>query len=211
MLQIVKIDSSYPIHKVIKFCEYSKTDILPGNVNFCPDDWENNSHTLLFLIYKEQRYNGDLSAYIGLELDGDLIAGAGYYPLDQDSNVANINSRYYTIPAYRNKVYQGTHILPKMMKEVSSKFSVALFSYNTYNIWLKNALERINNNKAAFLGIKTPEEYKGWVEISAPLMIKNTPQLCYYKLFDRSYETTFLTNIESIKITENIDTLLQIV
>lgn len=199
MYNIVKIDSNFPIEKLVEFCLQAKNDTLPGSSNLDTEDWENKSHTLLYLIYKEKRYDGYLSSYIGLCLDNELIAGAGYYPLDEDVNIANVNSRYYTVPKYRNNVFQGTYIFPKIIEEVSQKYKAALMSYNGYNMWLRTALIRINQNKAAFFGRKTPVEYKGWNEISIPLLIKNTPQWCFYKLFDNSYQNQLLENIKKIQ------------
>ncbi len=200
MYELVKIDSKFPIEKVLEFCQHSKTDTLPGSHNLDTDDWENKTHTLLYLIYIEKRYDIVGSSYIGLEYNNKVIAGAGYYPLDLDQNVVNLNSRYYTIPSYRNNVFQGTYILPKMLDEVSKIYKVALFSYNSYNLWLRNALIRINENKAAFFGKRIPEGYKGWTELECPLLIKNTEQYCFYKLFDPSYEKQFLENIAKISM-----------
>jgi len=204
MYQVVKIDSQFPIDKVLEFCNYSKKDTLPGAENLDTDDWESKTHTLLYLIYKEKRYDNFGSGYIGLEFNGKLISGAGYYPLDIDKNIVNVNSRYYTIPEHRSKLFQGNYILPAIFSEIADIYKIALFGFNDYNLWLRNLLLRINHGKAAWLGKKTPIVYKGWLELKDPIIIKNTTQYCLYKIFDSNYEKIFLKNITQIQAVNKI-------
>jgi hypothetical protein len=198
---IHRIDSNYPIDKIIEFCSHSKVDPLPGAVNMSIDDWENKNYTLLYTLYKQKRYDDpSKSAYLGIEFAGKIIAAGGYYPLDSDPNIAILMSRMYTIPKARNQAVHGKFLFPRIMSEVAElNYQAGLVSYNQYNLWMRTALMRASSGRGIFLGIKTPDEYRGWTDIEQPLMIKNTPQWCLYKLFNPTYLPIFLKSIDKIK------------
>lgn len=197
-----RIDSNYPIEKIIEFCNNSKNDPMPGAVNMTVEDWENKNYTLLYTLYKQKRYDDPkTSGYLGIEFNGKIVAAGGYYPLDDDPKVVILMSRMYTIPKARNQALHGKFLFPKIMIEVSKlNYAVGLVSYNQYNKWMQTALIRASNGKGIFLGIKTPDEYRGWTNIDQQLIIKNTPQYCLFKLFDPNYLPIFLKTIDKIKV-----------
>lgn len=199
---IHRIDSNFPIEKVIEFCSHSKVDPMPGATNMSVDNWENKNYTLLYTLYKQKRYDDPTKAgYLGIEFAGKIVAAAGYYPLDKDENTAILMSRMYTIPRARNQALHGKFLFPRIMSEVTSLgYKAGLVSYNHYNLWIKTALLRASAGKGIFLGIKTPDDYRGWNDIDQPLLIKYTPQWCLYKIFDPVYLPIFLKNIDKIKV-----------
>jgi hypothetical protein len=64
MRSLHRIDSSYPIQAMLVFCEESRGDLRGGANNMDPDDWENKPGTLLYLLYKEKRFDGFGNGYI---------------------------------------------------------------------------------------------------------------------------------------------------
>lgn len=197
-----RIDSSFSIEKIIEFCNHSKVDPMPGAVNMTTDDWENKNYTLLYTLYKQKRYDDpNKSGYLGIEFAEKIVAAGGYYPLDNDPNVAILMSRMYTIPKARNQALHGKFLFPKIISEVQRlNYKIGIVTYNNYNLWMKTALMRASSGRGIFLGIKTPNDYRGWIEIKHQLIIKNTPQWCLYKVFDPLYLPTFLKNIDKIRV-----------
>ena len=54
---MIRIDSNYPIDEILQFCKESQNDDRNGSVNMDFVDWETKPHTLLYLLYKEKRFD----------------------------------------------------------------------------------------------------------------------------------------------------------
>jgi hypothetical protein len=97
MIDLEKIDSSYPIEKILPFCEESLRDPRPGAENMSPVGWEKNKSSFLYLLYVEKRYNGNGNGYIIHKKDDKILSGSGFSVSDLDEKMTHLSSRCYTI------------------------------------------------------------------------------------------------------------------
>ena len=107
MINLEKIDSRYPIEKILPFCEESIGDARPGASNMNPADWENNKASFLYLLYIEKRYNGKGNGYIIYKKNDRILCGSGFSASDIDENITHLSSRSYTVPGIRLPRVQG--------------------------------------------------------------------------------------------------------
>ena len=111
MDEVIRITSSYALDdKLIEFCKsaHRSEDPTSENVEFL--DWEDRPETLLNQIYKQRIY--DDGGYFCVEEDGRFVAGAGYYPYEDDRNIAIAPVRLFIHP--EANAFRGIKLLHKV-------------------------------------------------------------------------------------------------
>ena len=103
---MIRIDSNYPIEEMLEFCKESQNDTRPGAVNMDFVDWENKPHTLLYLLYKEKRFDGPTNGYVMCKKEGRIVCGHGFYVSEIDRMVC-MGCRTYTVPGINCHALQG--------------------------------------------------------------------------------------------------------
>lgn len=206
MTALQRIDSSYPIDKIMSFCNHSIDDPRPGASNMSPIDWENNSASFLYLLYIEKRYDGSGAGYVIYEEDGNILCGNGFSKADIDEKMTHHSSRTYTIPGIRLPRIQGAIHDFTIDTSMSEGMSGAFSSVNEHN---KRFVE-------GYLHINDPKNHKGYffkdgkhyakpgirihpMEWAGPLLLKGTKQWINYQIWDESHRQSFLDTLERIK------------
>ena len=192
---------------MLQFCQHSIDDERPNAVNMDPIDWENKPNTLLYLLYKEKRFDGPKAGYLIYIEDKEIVAGMGWYESDWDSNVY-VQARAYTIPNYLKNVSVRnaplTNDLTWLLEDsaMSQGYKGGCVSVEKYNKKIIDTAIRINDPS------KYPEYQRiGRIEYRKPGVrmrqqkyaglynIRNTEQHVMFHLFDREYEKEFLRKI----------------
>lgn len=172
-----------------------------------PINWEIKSHTLLYLLYKEKRFDGPKAGYVVYVKNDNIVAGIGWYPSDWDDNIY-VQCRAYTIPGnIKGLGMYNTYLtneLTYFMEDTTMQqgYKGGCVSVEKYNKKIIDTAIRINDPK------RYPEYQKiGNVEYREPGIrmrerkyaglynIRNTEQHVMYFLFDPTYEKEFLRKI----------------
>lgn len=207
MKKLVRIDSSYPIDKILPFCNQAITDNRPGAANMSPIDWENNPASFLYLLYNEKRYDGLGNGYILHIEDDQILCGGGFSVSDIDPNMTHLSSRSYTIPGVvLPRVHGDIHTMAIDISENEGRHG-AFSSANEYN---KRFIP-------GFLKINDPTNYPKYffkdgkhygkpdfrihpMEPAGPLILKGTKQWILYMIWNEAHRASFLSVLESIKL-----------
>jgi len=212
MLQL--IDSTFPLNIMLEFCKQSIGDKRPNAVNMDPIDWGTKPNTLLYLLYKEKRFDGPKSGYLIYINTNKIVAGMGFYPSDWDKNIF-VQSRAYTVPGHLKglgvKNATLTNDLTWFMEDVTinAGYKGGCVSFEEYNKKLLDACIRINNpnkysnyKKVLVDGI-VKEEYRDTgkrmreQKYAGVFKIKNILQHVMYYLYTPTYEEEFLEKLNT--------------
>ncbi len=203
-IKILPVDSTFPMERMIEFCRKADDDQMPAAENMSVEDWEIKTNTLLYLIYKEKRFEQEKKArYKVIEVDGEIIAGGGYYPLSGDPNICLLSTRTYTIPTARQRMWHAEFLLPQNLEEIKTlNYKVGLFVFNEYNLWLRKFIQRIDEGLGAVFGYEHASIYKGWESLKHPITIQNTKQWGLYRILDPGYRDQFLKVMADLAYSE---------
>ena len=215
---IEKIDSSYPLLPLIEFCSNSLGDLRPNAINMDPIDWKNKSHTFLYLLYVEKRFDGPRAGYLLYRDKGEIVAGVGWYPSNWDNNIYVI-SRLYTIPGHLKGLSLKEASSPNDLLFAAEDFCVragflgVCHTTELYNVSLvdrsvklndksrypdyHNVTETISGRVLITKEFRKPNVRMRTVKKIGPYFIKNTNQLIFYGLFDPTYEEEFLEKLNT--------------
>ena len=174
---------------------------MPGSKNLEVDDWENKSHTLLHNLFIQHRFDKkNRAGYIIGEQDNKYIAGSGFYPLYTDPNICIAGTRTYTIIKGRGDFTHGNFILPKQLELAKEyNYKTIIITFNEYNLWLKEGIEKLGRREASAIGKKVPRIYFGWESLEYPINIQYTKQWCLFKHLDQSYDTEFRKQMANLR------------
>jgi hypothetical protein len=200
-MNIVDTNDYCDIEKLIRFCKDAAYDDVPSSENLNVEDWKNKPHTLLYNLFISQRFAKENRAgYIIGEKDDKYVAGSGFYPLDVNPNICIAGTRTYTIIKSRGDFIHGNSILPKQI-ELAKKYNykTIIMTFNEYNLWLKEGIEKLGKKEISAIGRKVPEVYFGWTSLEYPINIQYTKQWCLYKHLDQYYDTEFLKQMANLR------------
>lgn len=209
---IYKIDSSYPIQPILEFCSKSLGDERPNAINMDPINWENKSNTLLYVLYKEKRFDGPKAGYLIYTENQQIVAGMGWYPSDWDANVF-VQSRAYTIPGYLKNVSVRnaplTNDLTWFMEDatISQGYKAGCVTVEKYNKKIIDTSIKLNDKtrfplyrKEVLDGVVVREWREPCIRMrqqkyAGLYNIRNTEQHVMYYLYEPDYEKEFLRKI----------------
>lgn len=201
---IVHFDSQSDPGLLAEFCRASESDTRPASTNMHLTDWQNRPNSLMYVLYKEKRFDGDHSGYVAWVEDNHILCAMGYNECDIDPNMILSCVRAYTLPGQQLARQYG------LIQNVISDTQRALgkrgeyISFNQYNLKLRDTLYEVNR----------PENHRGYhqddcgrhwrndryritpFEKAGPYQIRNTQQWIVYHMYDPDYETTFLSNMQ---------------
>lgn len=207
---IEKIDSSYPIDKLIKFCKEAIDYKIPATVNLQYENWESKPHTLLYVFYIEKRFDGDESGYFIYKKQENIIAGCGHYPFDIDRNMY-CQGRGFTV-----KRTTDFHKLSYAISDdcLSFGYKGGVSTFEPHNLDFAKKLVRVSEQKK---GVHYKKHRSGEKVIrhtykklgrrfipfemyDGRINYRNCEQYVTYHLFDEGYEKTFTKNLNKARI-----------
>jgi hypothetical protein len=198
MDEVIRITSSYALDdKLIEFCKsaHQSEDPTSENVEFL--DWENRPETLLNQIYKQRIY--DDGGYFCVEEDGRFVAGAGYYPHEDDRNIAVAPVRLYIHP--EANAFRGIKLLHKVTQSVieyikKQDHKCFVFFVNEHNMWRTKRHSDWKTSRGNYVSVfpgQPVKQYEHKVEY------KYTPQYAFYVNYE-NYEKEIITWLEKITL-----------
>ena len=207
MTDLEKIDSTYPIEKILPFCEASLGDPRPGAQNMSPVGWEENRSSFLYLLYKEKRYDGKGNGYVIYKRDDKILSGNGFSVSDIDEKMTQTGSRTYTVPGIR--LPRVTGLLNDYAIDVSMENGRygSFSSVNEYNV----------RSVLGYIALNDPKNHPGYfmengkhyakpgvrihptIQSAGPLRIRGVKQWIGYLIWNESHRESFLKTLESIK------------
>jgi hypothetical protein len=203
-----EIDSNSDIDLVKQFCLAQKRDNNFAIDNIDIEDWENKTHTLLYLIFIEKRFDTPNAKYFITE---DLQAGMGFYPADFDENICTV-SRFYTNLQVKGLGKDiGHHLFYYALEQAEELgYKGFIYTFNDYNELLREKIFRVNS----------PDNYKNyacmaekkndvWIKYHyrepniritpltkfGPITYRNIKQWCLYHLWDETHEQALVEKI----------------
>lgn len=206
MKKLLRIDSSYPVDKLLPFCNYAVNDSRLGASNMSPIDWENNNASFLYLLYHEQRYDGLGNGYIIYTEDDKILCGSGFSVSDIDPCMTHLSSRSYTIPGVVHPMIHGD--IHSMSIDISREEGRhgAFSSVNEYNKKLFYGYGKLNDPKNfSTYEFKDGKHYARPgvrihpMEPAGPVILKGTKQWMQYMIWNEAHRSKFLEVLESIK------------
>ena len=216
---VERVTSKYPIEKILPFCEAAIDDERPAAINMRPENWQNSPHSLLYCVYTEKRYDERAGYYIYSE-NGEIIAGHGYYPFDEDPNMY-VQSRVYSIPSHtkplgRDKL-NTANLLGSLIadKALTEGYIGGIITLEEYNSDLADKIVRMTDPKRhpnyyydteSINGrVCKVRHYKDCGIRTQPMknygtcIIKGTKQIVLYHLFDDSYKDELFKTLDKIR------------
>lgn len=216
---VERVTSKYPIEKLMPLCEAANDDERPAAINMRPHEWQSRPNTLLHCIYEQKRYDDRAGYYIYRE-DGEILAGHGYYPFDEDPNMY-VQSRVYSIPSHTNPLGRDrlntANLLGSLIadKALTEGYIGGIITLEEYNSQLADKIVRVTDPKRhpnyyydteLINGrVCKTRHYKDYGIRTQPMTkygvctIKNTRQIVLYHLFDESYKDELLTKLDKIR------------
>lgn len=204
---MIRIDSNYPIEEILEFCKESQNDKRPAAVNMDFVDWENKPHTLLYLLYKDKRFDGPANGYVICKKDGRIVCGQGFYVSEIDRMVY-MGSRTYTVPGINCHALQGD--LKDFIFDTARENGMAgiFTSMNEYNKRFVDGYIKIND-PANFKTSFCDENGQWWarkdrkitpsVPYPSPIKLNYVKQWIIYHLWDSSYETQLKAKLKTLE------------
>ena len=207
MIDLEKIDSTYPIEKILPFCEASLGDPRPGAQNMSPVGWEENPASFLYLLYKENRYDGKGNGYVVYKKDDKILCGNGFSVSDIDEKMIHTGSRSYTVPGIKLPRVQGTLndcAIDISMENGSSGSFSSINEYNVTSAARYIALNDPKNNPGYFMEngkhfAKPGVRIHPGLQSAGPLCIRGVKQWIVYLIWNESHRESFLQTLECIK------------
>lgn len=184
------------------FCEDASLDpYLPAAENMYSEDWQNQEHTLPFILEKTSRFDAPIGTFHVLTVNDNIVACAGVYRSDFDEDVAILGCRTWVHEYYRHRLFVRNYILPVQKKwAIENNCRVLAITFNDYNKNLIKTFQRLRmGENSERLGSRTDEHlfFKNMNVIEYPVLVKNTLQwVAYEKLTDYDFDW------ESIKVSE---------
>lgn len=205
MRTLERIDSSYPIDKLVDFCKGAESDARDAAHNMVFNDWENKPHTFLYLLYKEKRFDGPKNGYIICKENDKIICGQGFYLSDID-NMVCCGVRSYTILGENCVNTHGD--IKDMVFDIAKEAGArgCFFSFNEYNKRYVDGYIKIND-PCNFSTSYQDEQGQWWSKqgrkihpFSAygPILLKGTKQWIIYHLWDQTQEQQLLEELRKM-------------
>jgi len=170
---------------LVNFCKQAETETKqPAHVNMSTVNWQNRSETLLHTLKIQGRYDQGKGRFFFVRADGLLAGVSGCYTYDVDPQILVCGVRCWTLPEYRVKYLHGNHLFPAQFEWGKQQGYVAgMFTFNEYNIPLRNFLKRIASGRLTAPGLPNSDHYKDLTFPENPVTIKNTTQWLAIKPF----------------------------
>jgi hypothetical protein len=166
--------------------EARKETSQPAHENMWDDDWENQTHTLPYILEKTDRFT--IGGTYNIVFDGDIVvASSGTYTSTFCNDLAIAGTRTWINKKYRNKSIARDMLADEKLWAINNNFKAVGICFNDYNKNIINIWKRIR------LGEKrTPRGphhlfFNGLNEVSFPVIIQYTKQWMIYEKLEEGF------------------------
>ncbi len=188
--------------KFLEFCKNASQDIdQPAAENMWHKEWNNNPHTLPFLLFKGFRFSPPNGEFFIIEDQGSIVGCSGIYTSEFSKDIAIAGCRTWITKEYRNKSLPREYLLPAQKEWAKKNNCKAIaLTFNDYNKNIINTWKRIRAGER-----RSPRQpyhifHNNFNEVEFPVTIQYTPQWVIYEILDNSFnfdwQTLKLTNAQ---------------
>jgi hypothetical protein len=193
--QISKFNNYTDSQNFFKFCKESSLEIeQPAAYNMWTDDWQNQTHTLPYIVFIVKRFsepNGELF----LLKDGDTIIGcSGVYKSEFSKDICIAGVRTWITKEYRNHSLVRDYFLTAHKEwAINNGFKLIALTFNEYNKNIIKIWKRTRLGES-----RVPRElhhmfYKNFNEVAFPITVQYTKQWAIYEQLDEDFNFDWQT------------------
>ena len=149
--------------KIIHSDEYTDTDITDINQllinnpddsgNYDVDDWDNKPHTLLYVFFKDYRFNSESGGLVLIYDNNRLCGISGYNRSTFNDNIYILGTRTIIDKKYRHRLLMSSYFIPTQIEQVKDKAKMVVFlfddtnQFNLYDIFTSGKLNLFLKNR----------------------------------------------------------------
>jgi hypothetical protein len=170
----------------------------PANENMSTINWENKSHSLLYLLEKTDRFHFKNGMFTVLYDNNSnrIIACSGIYRSHFDPAVGIGGVRTWIVRDYRTKYLVSKYIIPWQFSWCcDNKLKIFALTFNEYNYKLMLILNRSgkysNQRNNYIMGIKRELIYQNMKILNRMSCIQGINQYVMYQKLDPEYTVNF--------------------
>ncbi len=174
-MKVLPYNDTY-FNSLLEFCRIESQEDHPASKNMWEEDWENNSHTLPFILKNTDRFKTKGQFQLLID-NGTIIGCSGVYKFTDKVAIAGV--RTWLSKPYRTKQYLKNYFLPEQKDwAILNKAEVIALTFNEYNAGVTR-LFRIG----MATGTRTPRHLfsSNYNELDFPVDIQYTPQWVIYE------------------------------
>ena len=177
------------LNDIFSFCKKCELDTKrPASENMAYTDWENKNHTLLYLLFKTDRFKTGKGIFSFLyDDDNEIVASSGSYKAEFDHNVVIGAVRAWKMPKYRGSIVVAEHIMPIHISwAIGEGAKVFALTFNEYNKGVMMSMNRQGKyakikDKYFMFGSLSNTFYREFTPLPYKVIIQNTEQYVIYR------------------------------
>jgi hypothetical protein len=121
--------------------------------NYDVDDWDNKPHTLLYVLFKDNRFNSERGGLVLIYDNNKLCGISGYNRSTFNSDVYILGARTIIDKEYRHRLLMSSYFIPTQIEQVRDRAKMVVFIFdkknvfNLYDIFTSGKLNLFLKNK----------------------------------------------------------------
>lgn len=182
--------------RFFKFCKEASLQDDPAAVNMWADDWQNQPHTLPYILINGNRYSKPNGEFFILMHFSEIIGCGGIYFSEFDPTFALAGCRTWMHRDHRNRSLPREILLPAHKQWARDRNARAVgITFNDYNKNLISTWKRTRLGEERLPRQPYHLFYDNFNEVEFPVIIQYTKQWVIYETLD----STFNFDWDSIK------------
>ena len=202
-MNLITLDQLENKDKFFDFCKKASQDSKqPAACNMWDVHWIEKTHTLPYLIFKENRFKSPNGEFFLIQDSENIIGCSGVYISEFSKEVAIAGCRTWINPDYRNRSLPREYFLPAQKEwAITNKCKAIALSFNNYNKNIIEIWKRIRIGER-----RSPRQshhlfYSNFEEVKFMVNIQYTPQWVIYEKLD----STLKFDWHSIRVDKTLD------
>ena len=171
-----------------KFCKEASLHDDPAAVNMWSDDWQNQPHTLPYILLNSDRYSKPNGEFFLLFHCSEIIGCGGIYFSEFDTRFALVGCRTWMHRDYRNRSLPREFLLPAQKQWAQERDASAVgITFNEYNKNLINTWKRTRLGEQRLPRQPHHLFYNNFNEVDFPVTIQYTKQWIIYETLNQDF------------------------
>ena len=198
-MQVKTIDphniDNQTLEDIFTFCKKCELDTKkPASQNMAFSNWENTNHTLLYLLFKTDRFSNGNGTFSFIYDNNEIVASSGAYRSEFDPTVVIGGVRVWKMANHRGSMVVAEHIMPLHIQWArDNNAKIFALTFNEYNKRVMQSMNRQGKyekikHKYFLFGSLASTFYREFIPLDYPVLIQNTKQYVIYKNLEDGYE-----------------------
>jgi hypothetical protein len=173
----------------LKFCKESSLEVEQlAAQNMWADDWQNQKHTLPYIVFIVNRFSEPNGGLFLLKDNEKIIGCSGIYKSEFSDDVCIAGVRTWVTKEYRNHSLVRDYFLTAHKEWAINKgFKLIALTFNEYNrniikIWKRTRLGEVRNPRQPHHMF-----YKNFNEVPFSITVQYTKQWAIYEQLDETF------------------------